>query len=655
MLIHTGENVPIVFATNDIERMRISGDGTISFIGNINYLPMDLTPSSVPTTEGTISWNETDKCLNIQSDIVDSILQVGQEQWVRVTNKTGAPLANGTVVYINGAQGNRPTIAKADADNTTADSTIGVLTATINNNAEGYLTTLGVVRSINTTGFSAGDPLFVSSTAGELTNIEPVQPKHATIVAYALNSTVSGSILVDVSKRCDISKLHDVLLSGISNLDILQYDSSTTLWKNTPRPFSALHGFLDRTNSTLSMSTSNFQITTGSSYVFYVNGVKFTKSTTQSVSITDDLDETFVFYDSSGTLQKSTTPWNITSLTEIPIAIIYKDGSNYKIYDERHSYSRCLEFHKWAHLTIGARYGSGLTGTFTNTTLSITQGVIYDEDISNDTNGTKTTATLWYRNTGANAMRFESLQSYPYKQNSGTLQYENAGTLTNASLNRFVNSWVYAVPDTGPTNAQIAIVIGQSQFTTISSARSDSTPVFAGISTLEWKLLYRVTYQNVGGTATFAEAQDYRNVSSGPTSTFSPTDHASLTNRDAINQHPITSISDLNSAIGFVIDGGTSTPTTGAYCLLALPYACTVNSWYIAGDSSGSAAVDILVAGTSIVGAGNKPTLSTAQTASASVSGWTDVNLAQNDLLTVNLDSISTCKRLNIQLRVTRV
>jgi hypothetical protein len=419
----------------------------------------------------------------------------------------------------------------------------------------------------------------------------------------------------------------------------------------------ALHGFVNRTDSVLGMSSNDLQVTTSGSYVFYVNGTKFTVSTTKAVTITADLDETFVYFDNTGTLQKSTTPWDIKDLTVIPVALVYKDGSNYQVYDERHTYIRSLPWHSWAHTTIGARYyGTGLAGTFTNTTLSITQGTIADEDLIHDTGGTKTTATLWYRSTGATAMRFEALQAYPYKQDTGTIQYDNAGTLTNVSTSQYVNSWVYAVPGKSSTTAEIAVVVGQAQYSSLTAAQSGSAPAFPGMSTLEWKLLYRVTYRNVAGTATYVEAVDYRAIQSGPAVSLNVTDHASLTNRDAVNSHPVTAISGMNSTLFFVINGGGSVPATGAYCLLPAPYACTIDSWYIAADASGSAVVDIKVGGSSIVGgSGNKPTLSSAQTNSANVSSWSDTSIAQNDLFTVNLDSVTTCKIIHVQLRVTRV
>ena len=109
-----------------------------------------------------------------------------------------------------------------------------------------------------------------------------------------------------------------------------------------------------------------------------------------------------------------------------------------------------------------------------------------------------------------------------------------------------------------------------------------------------------------------------------------------------------------HSVIEISIDGGLGVPPTGIYGIMGASFSCAINAWTITGDVSGSAVVDIKVAGTSIIGSGNKPTLSSQQQASANVSGWTTTIVTLNDILTAVLDSVSTCKRLHIKLEVTR-
>lgn len=200
----------------------------------VNYIRLDTTYSgSVPTTEGTLSWNNQDHTLNIQPDITASLLQVGQESWVRAVNKTGVQINDSQVVYVSGAQGNRPVISLAKADAEATSYLIGVATDNIADNAEGFVTTFGLVRGFDTSSFTAGDKLYLSATvAGALTKTRPDAPNHAAIVAIALNSTNNGMIFVNPDNGMELSELHDVKITSVSDGNLLQYYSAGLYWRN---------------------------------------------------------------------------------------------------------------------------------------------------------------------------------------------------------------------------------------------------------------------------------------------------------------------------------------------------------------------------------------------------------------------------------------
>lgn len=157
--------------------------------------------NTVPTvtpTQGQLYWDATDKTLAVDLDTANDVtLQVGQEFHVRAVNKTGSTITDGQVVYIDDAQGNRPTIALAIANDITKCRVIGVATQDIADNAEGYVTTFGKVHGFNTTGMTDGATLYLSaSVAGALTETVPTSPNFVVTVATALNSTNNGSIFV---------------------------------------------------------------------------------------------------------------------------------------------------------------------------------------------------------------------------------------------------------------------------------------------------------------------------------------------------------------------------------------------------------------------------------------------------------------------------
>ena len=88
-------------------------------------------------------------------------------------NDEGTALAIGDVVYIKGISGNTPTVAKADADDAAKMPAFGIVSSGANNGANVTVTTFGEIANINTSTFSLGDTLYVSTTAGAFTATKP--------------------------------------------------------------------------------------------------------------------------------------------------------------------------------------------------------------------------------------------------------------------------------------------------------------------------------------------------------------------------------------------------------------------------------------------------------------------------------------------------
>jgi hypothetical protein len=205
-------------------------------------LELDQTPTGTAGV-AVMRWNDQDGTADLGLKGGNVTLQIGQEQVTRVVNKTGSDLleANYQAVRISGAQGNRLKVdlAQANNDANSAD-TIGIVTETILNNQEGFVTTSGLVRNINTTGslqsetWADGDILYLSGTiAGQITNVKPTAPIHTVIMGYVVRAhATQGQIYVKVDNGYELDELHNVAITSVANNDILQYDSSSSLWKN---------------------------------------------------------------------------------------------------------------------------------------------------------------------------------------------------------------------------------------------------------------------------------------------------------------------------------------------------------------------------------------------------------------------------------------
>jgi hypothetical protein len=192
---------------------------------------------------GILRWNDSDGTLDLGLKGGNVTLQVGQEMVARVVNKTGADLLESgyKVVRISSAQGQRLAVQLAQANNdTNSTDTIGIVTETIANNQEGFITILGQVKEINTTGslqgetWADGDVLYLSpTTAGNITNIKPVAPSHMVVVGYVEYAhSQHGKIYCKTQNGYELEELHNVLISSVANNEGLFYESATSLWKN---------------------------------------------------------------------------------------------------------------------------------------------------------------------------------------------------------------------------------------------------------------------------------------------------------------------------------------------------------------------------------------------------------------------------------------
>lgn len=202
-------------------------------LDNVDYIDFN-TATTTAATEGVLVWNSGEGTLDLGLKGGNVTLNLGQEQVALCYNGTGSTLLEGTVVYINGAQGQRPSIAKASASSeATSSKTFGVVTENIANGAEGFVATFGVVRGLNTSAYAEGAALWLSTTAGEFTTTMPTQPNHGVFIGYCVRQhATSGQIFVKIQNGYEIQELHNVLITSVADNHILSYDSATSLWKN---------------------------------------------------------------------------------------------------------------------------------------------------------------------------------------------------------------------------------------------------------------------------------------------------------------------------------------------------------------------------------------------------------------------------------------
>ena len=214
---------------------------------------------------GVMQWDNGEGTASLGLKGGNVNLEIGQEQLSLCYNGTGAPITKGKVVYIIGAQGQRPSITLAsNSTEVTSSKTLGVVAEDIANGAEGFVATYGIVRNLDTSAFLAGSGLWLG-TSGNMTMVRPVQPAHGVHIGYAMHiNASSGRIFVRVQNGFEIEELHNVLINSgtLASGDVLAYNSSNGLWENTQRVAASGSGLTTNyvTKAISSQNIANSQI-----------------------------------------------------------------------------------------------------------------------------------------------------------------------------------------------------------------------------------------------------------------------------------------------------------------------------------------------------------------------------------------------------------
>jgi len=203
-------------SNNLAESDNLTFDGT-----HIGLPAIDFdTSATITGQEGRLWWNDDDGTLNLgmKGGVVNQ--QVGLESLIRV--KASEDISNGELIYIDGADGANPTASLAQADNEAeAHKTIAMATEDISSGQQGYATTSGLVRNLDTGSYVAGTELYLSpTTAGAFTDTEPTSPNYSVSIGKVIRSHASEGVVL-VSIHLDIWKT-------ILTQDYVPYTGATT-------------------------------------------------------------------------------------------------------------------------------------------------------------------------------------------------------------------------------------------------------------------------------------------------------------------------------------------------------------------------------------------------------------------------------------------
>ena len=438
-----------------------------SQISNVGYVQMDLSISRA-IAEGEFQWDSDAGTLLIGMPGGNVALNAGQENHMpdRPKNVSGAQIDNGEAVYLSGASGAVPEMSLASAAETSGPKMLAIATEDIAASQRGYYTTFGVVRDIDTSFGSDGDEVFLGVTPGSLTTTKLDHPNFRIKVGYIIRShATEGVLLVSISPEQWLKRFQAI---------------------GEPTGFDRKHSDLIGDMS-FTDGTRTFQIDKKAGqdyYTFWINAKEYRKASAESVVITDTEGLWFIYYNSSGVLTASQTPWSFGSDVAF-VALVYWDATNNKgkLYDERHGITMDWADHQHWHLSFGALYYSGLTPSITADgsgsldasceMSSISAGSFGDEDIPHE-NSQQTTYEKWYRD-GANGYWRWGTASAALVDMGATYPYYNEWTgstwqRTELGANKFGLMFGFADNRYGASD-RVIMVMGQDEYNSKSDAQ----------------------------------------------------------------------------------------------------------------------------------------------------------------------------------------
>ena len=351
--------------------------------------------------------------------------------------------------------------------------------------------------------------------------------------------TVSGTL--DVAGNWTISGSptgYPIALIYVYSVDLVDLDSTKALepaqvagpgalkymgevsseWTGLPQ------SAIDGTTIAFDDGTLTFSITpTGSQFSVWVQGIEFAYNAQQTAVITDTEGLWAFYVDTDGVFKVTQTIDADLIRNKALVSIVYWDATNDTAIifaDERHGLTMDGATHVYLHTSLGAQYVSGYqadditsdgNGSLdASATLSITDGVINDEDItlsssgSGQSLGSPAQIPVFYQDVTAGVWRKDAAGDFPVKNaTTGNLRLAynliaaGAASQVEVGNNNFVLAHIFASND---SSEPVIAIQGQAEYVNINDARAGSLVELrdlfvSGLPAAEFVPLYSLIYQ----------------------------------------------------------------------------------------------------------------------------------------------------------------
>lgn len=181
--------------------------------------------------DGVTAWNDLDYVTSESYSLITTVF-----------NNTGNIIPKMTVIYINGGQGDQPTVALAQANTeATSSKTYAITAEAIANMSTGKVIVAGALINVNTDQFNPtapsgdinGTTLWLSPTvAGGLTTTKPSAPNHMVAIGTVVRTHQNeGIIEVKIQNGFELEELHNVSIGSLTGGEFLKYNNTSQLWE----------------------------------------------------------------------------------------------------------------------------------------------------------------------------------------------------------------------------------------------------------------------------------------------------------------------------------------------------------------------------------------------------------------------------------------
>jgi hypothetical protein len=181
-------------------------------------------------------------------------------------------MPKGSVVYVSSADGTNMNVSLADADTeATSSKTMGLLEAALATGDIGYVVTEGLLAGLNTNAATAGQAVWLSSTAGQFVfGSPPAKPAHSVYLGVVTRvQSNNGEIFVKVQNGYELEELHNVSITSPADEQVLAYEAATGLWKNVAASGGASVTISETAPASPTAGNVWFNSTEGTSYIYY--------------------------------------------------------------------------------------------------------------------------------------------------------------------------------------------------------------------------------------------------------------------------------------------------------------------------------------------------------------------------------------------------